>query len=172
MGNRVDRKEQIIEKAVAIFAELGYYKATTAKVAEAAGVTQPYVFHFFKNKEELFMAVNDRAMNRIYEAFSTVESPPNRLMETMGNAFTDIMKAHPDETIMVMQAHAISEPEIRKYVREKFRLIHEVITTKFQKAGIPNSEAVASQFIGTGLLITLSEVLDLPQLLNFKDTLK
>ncbi|MFC6604185.1 TetR/AcrR family transcriptional regulator [Ectobacillus funiculus] len=84
MAGHEDRKEQIIDKAVGIFAELGYYKATTAQVAKAVGVTQPYVFHFFKNKEELFKAVIDRAITRIYETFTQVEAPSDRLMETMG----------------------------------------------------------------------------------------
>ncbi|XEC93062.1 TetR/AcrR family transcriptional regulator [Paenibacillus tarimensis] len=165
---REDRKEQIIEKAVKIFAERGYYKATTALVAEAAGVTQPYVFHFFKNKEELFKAVADRALNRIYEAFVKADAPADQLMETMGCAFTQIMQAHRDETIMVMQAHAIGEPLIREYVRERFRMIHATISEKFEKAGIPHPQAAAAQFIGTGLLITVSEVLDLPELIQFK----
>ncbi|WP_028403264.1 TetR/AcrR family transcriptional regulator [Ectobacillus panaciterrae] len=172
MAGHEDRKEQIIDKAVGIFAELGYYKATTARVAKAVGVTQPYVFHFFKNKEELFKAVIDRAINRIYETFTQVEAPPDRLTETMGHAFLQIMEAHRDEIIMVMQAHAISEPVIREHVSEKFRIIHEGIIAKFERAGIPNAEAAASQFIGMGLLITVSEVLDLPQLLHFKDKTK
>jgi AcrR family transcriptional regulator len=169
---REDRKEQIMDKAVGIFSEWGYYKATTALVARAAGVTQPYVFHFFKNKEELFNAVIDRAVNRIYETFSQVEAPANRLMETMGHSFFHIMQAHRDEIILVMQAHAISEPKIREHVREKFRIIHESIVAKFERVGIPDAEAAASQFIGTGLLITVSEVLDLPQLICFKDDSK
>jgi AcrR family transcriptional regulator len=165
---REDRKEQIMDKAVGIFAELGYYKATTALVAKAAGVTQPYVFHFFKNKEELFNAVIDRAINLIYQTFSQVEAPVDRLMETMGHAFTLIMKAHKNEIIMVMQAHAISEPVIREHVREKFQIIHNSIISKFERAGIPNVEEAASQFLGMGFLITVSEVLDLPQLLCFE----
>ncbi|WP_342047582.1 TetR/AcrR family transcriptional regulator [Bacillus sp. OTU530] len=172
MAGHEDRKEQIIDKAVGIFAELGYYKATTAQVAKAVGVTQPYVFHFFKNKEELFKAVIDRAITRIYETFTQVEAPSDRLMETMGHAFLQIMESHRDEIIMVMQAHAISEPMIREYVSEKFRMIHESIIAKFERAGIPNAEAAASEFIGMGLLITVSEVLNLPQLLHFKDQTK
>lgn len=166
---REDRKEQIIDKAVGIFAEKGYYKATTGLVAKAAGVTQPYVFHFFKNKEELFNAVIDRAVSRIYETFTQVEAPADRLMETMGKAFVQIMHAHRDEIVMVMQAHAISEPAIREHVKEKFRIIHEAIIAKFDRAGIPNVEAAASQFISMGLLITVSEVLDLPQICHFKN---
>lgn len=165
---REDRKEQIIDKAVGVFAEQGYYKATTALVAKAAGVTQPYVFHFFASKEELFKAVVDRAVNRIYETFSGIEAPADRLEETMGMAFESIMNVQRDEILLVMQAYTIAEPVIREHVRDKFQLIHKAITAKFNAAHIPNADAAASQFIGTGLLITLSEVLDLPQLLCFK----
>ena len=165
---REDRKEQIIDKAVGVFAERGYYKATTALVAKAAGVTQPYVFHFFANKEELFKAVVDRAMNRIYDTFTGVDAPADRLEETMGMAFIAIMNTNRDEILLVMQAYTITEPVIREHVRDKFRIIHEAITAKFKKANISNAEEAASQFIGTGLLITLSVVLDLPQLFCFK----
>lgn len=168
MTVREDRKEQIIDKAVAIFAEKGYYKATTALVAEAAGVTQPYVFHFFKSKEELFKAVIDRAINRIYETFTQIDAPADRLIETMGHAFVRIMQAHRDEIVMVMNSHGITEPAIRDHVRERFRMIHEAVFIKFEKAGVPNVQAAASQFMATGLLITVSEVLDLPQLLWYK----
>jgi AcrR family transcriptional regulator len=167
---REDRKEQIIDKAVGVFAEQGYYKATTALVAKAAGVTQPYVFHFFASKEELFKEVVDRAVNRIYETFAGIEAPADRLEETMGMAFVSIMNVHRDEILLVMQAYTIAEPVIREHVRNKFQIIHKVITAKFQEAHVPNADAAASQFIGTGLLITLSEVLDLPQLLCFKSS--
>ncbi len=167
MSPREDRKEQIIDKAVKMFAESGYYKATTGMVAKAAGVTQPYVFHFFKNKEELYNAVIDRAFSRVYDTFAEVEAPADQLMERMGKVFVEIMHTHRDEIVMVMQAHAISEPGIREHVRVKFRMIHESITAKFDRAGIPNAEAAASRFIATGLLITVSEVLDLPQLCHF-----
>jgi Transcriptional regulator len=164
---RVDKKEKIIDNAVEIFAKNGYFKTTTALIAKAAGVTQPYIFHFFKNKEELFNSVIDRAYQRINETFFGVEAPPDRLFETMGSAFMQIMQSHRDETILIMQAHTISEPIIKEHVKEKFRLIYETVLAKFTNAGLSNPEAATSQFIGTGLLITVSEVLELPQLLCF-----
>lgn len=167
---KIDRKEQIVDKAVEVFAEKGYYKATTGLIAKAAGVTQPYIFHFFKNKEELFNAVIDRAFQRIFVAFTEVEAPPERLFETMGRAFIRIMQTHREETLLVMQAPAIAEPVIRAHVKEKFQLIHEAVLAKFNRAGLPNAQAAASQFIGTGLLITVSEVLELPQLFCFGES--
>jgi AcrR family transcriptional regulator len=166
---REDKKEIIIENAVGVFAERGYYKATTAMVAKAAGVTQPYVFHFFENKEELFKAVIDRAFSRIYDTFAEVNAPADQLIETMGHAFEQIIQTHRDEVLMVMQAHAISDPGIREYVSSLFLKIFESLTLKFNKAGIPNAKETAAHFIGTGLLITLAEVLNLPQLTHGKD---
>jgi AcrR family transcriptional regulator len=166
---REDKKELIIENAVAVFAENGYYKATTAMVAKAAGVTQPYVFHFFENKEELFKAVLDRAFGRIYDTFSEVQAPADQLIETMGQAFEQIIRTHRDEVLMVMQSHAISEEGIRDHVRKLFMTIFESLTLKFEKAGIPNAKGAAGHFIGAGLLITLADVLDLPQLAQGKE---
>ncbi|WP_405082799.1 TetR/AcrR family transcriptional regulator [Paenibacillus chitinolyticus] len=166
---REDRKEQIINAAVGIFAELGYYKTTTAMLAKAAGVTQPYVFHFFKNKEELFKAVIDRAVLRLYDAFMQVEGPGNLIMESMGQAFKEFMRVNRAEILMVMQAPAISEPEIRRHMSEKFALIHATILRKFEESGMDDAETAAGNFMAIGLLIVTSDVLQLPGLLPFKD---
>jgi len=134
-------------------------------VAQAAGVTQPYIFHFFRNKEQLFKSVIDRAHQRIYDEFVQVNAPADRLFRTMGEAFIRIIHTHRDEILMVMQAHAIPEPAIREYVREKFKLIHEAVLDKFRSAGVSDAEKATSRFIGEGLLITVAEVLQLPQML-------
>lgn len=42
----VNRKAEIISAAIEVFAETGYYRATTAQVAERAKISQPYVFRF------------------------------------------------------------------------------------------------------------------------------
>ncbi|MFD1706441.1 TetR/AcrR family transcriptional regulator [Siminovitchia sediminis] len=161
-----DKKEMIIENAVKIFAEMGYYKTTTGMVAKATGVTQPYVFHFFKNKEELFKTVIDRAFSRLYHTFSKVDAPADQLIETMGRAFSEIIKTHREEILLVMQAHSIAEEGIREYVRHLHKTMFETLTQKFEKAGIPKAKKTAAHFIGTGLLITVAEVLDLPEMIK------
>jgi AcrR family transcriptional regulator len=166
---REDKKEIIIENAVSVFAENGYYKATTAMVAKAAGVTQPYVFHFFENKEELFKVVIDRAFGRIYDTFSEIQAPADQLIEAMGHGFEQLIQTHRNEVLMVMQAPAISEAGIREHVRNLFFTMHQSLTLKFEKAGIPNAKETASHFIGTGLLITVAEVLELPTLMFGRD---
>lgn len=159
-----DRKQQIVEAAVAVFAKQGYYKTTTAHIAHAVGVTQPYVFHFFKTKEELFIAVLQQSVQRIADIFKEVEAPAEQLMHRMGTAFYDLLGTHRDETLLSMQAFTTAEPVIRQKVQEGFAHIHQVVKWKFERAQIPQPGFQASSFIGLGMVTVMSEVLELPEL--------
>ncbi|AJY77320.1 TetR family transcriptional regulator [Paenibacillus beijingensis] len=159
------RKEQIIDAAVTLFASQGYYKTTTAHVAGAVGVTQPYVFHFFKSKEQLFIAVLERAVSRLQEAFRAVDAPKELILDTMGQQFNRLIESHRDEMLVTMQSFTTSEPAIRDAVRTQFSHIYEIVKDRLERAGVNNSAANASMFIGSGMMVTLSEVLDLPELL-------
>lgn len=163
-----NRKDQILDAAAALFATNGFYKTTTAQVAAAVGVTQPYVFHFFKSKEELYLAVLDRAISRLVEAFRAVEAPPEELAERMGKAFDVLMDTHRDEILLSMQSYATPEPDVRAYAREKFAMIHELVKNRFSNAGLPNPGLQATQFFAFGMVISMAELLDLPQL-SLKD---
>ncbi|BBH22924.1 hypothetical protein Back11_42690 [Paenibacillus baekrokdamisoli] len=165
----LSRKEQILDAAASLFAESGYYKTTTAEVARIVGVTQPYVFHFFKSKESLYLSVLERASNRIHNAFGTVQAPPEQLMETIGRAFAELLIEHRNEMLLVMMAYATPEPAVREYTRNEFDKVYERVKSRFEQAGLPNAGDLASTFIGHGLAIAMSEVLSLPKLCPWRD---
>lgn len=50
----VNRKEEIISAAIEVFSEIGYFRATTAQVAERAQISQPYVFRFLRARKPCF----------------------------------------------------------------------------------------------------------------------
>jgi AcrR family transcriptional regulator len=52
----VDRRQQILEAALDIFADQGFEGATTKEIATRAGVTPGLIYFYFPNKEELFCA--------------------------------------------------------------------------------------------------------------------
>ncbi len=64
-----DRRELILEAATAVFGDHGYEGATTDQVAKAAGVSQPYVVRMFGSKEQLFLEVLHRALERLLAVF-------------------------------------------------------------------------------------------------------
>ncbi|MGN7457993.1 TetR/AcrR family transcriptional regulator [Paenibacillus pasadenensis] len=163
-GEAGDRRRQILDAAAALFAEQGYYKTTTADVARAVGVTQPYVFHFFKSKEALYLAVLESAAERIKSAFAEVDAPAAELEGAMGQAFYGLLASGcRSEVLLCMTAHAISDPTIRNFVSEEFALIHRRIGERFRRAGLPDPEFKAISFIGMGLAIALAELLALQE---------
>ena len=59
-----DRKrEQILEVAVNLFFKHGYAGTTIADIADRLGVTKPFVYYYFENKEDLFETLTWDAAN-------------------------------------------------------------------------------------------------------------
>lgn len=52
-----DRREQIIDAAMRIFAQKGFAKATNKDIAREAGITAGLIYHYFKSKEDLLKVV-------------------------------------------------------------------------------------------------------------------
>jgi len=58
--SRAQRREKIVDAALARFSRCGYRGATTRQLARAAGVTEVTLFRYFPTKEKLFGAVLDK----------------------------------------------------------------------------------------------------------------
>ncbi len=52
-----DRREQIIDAAMHVFARKGYSNATNKDIALAAGITPGLIYYYFENKEALLYAI-------------------------------------------------------------------------------------------------------------------
>ncbi|MDR6969943.1 helix-turn-helix domain-containing protein [Leifsonia shinshuensis] len=69
-----ERRVQILEAASRVFGERGYFGATTDQIAREAGISQPYVVRMFGGKENLFVGVLSRSLERLLVAFTdTIE---------------------------------------------------------------------------------------------------
>ncbi|MDQ1912739.1 TetR/AcrR family transcriptional regulator [Paenibacillus sp. GD4] len=159
-----NRREEILEAAVQVFSESGYYKTTTAHIAELAGISQPYIFKFFKNKEELFIAALDRAFDRILRSFALAEAPPERLIPRLIEVYEGLMDSHRNEIIMQMQAMVISEEAIRQLVREKLWAIRTAVYERVVAAKLSDPDQVVSVFMSNGMLCNVAAVLQMPEL--------
>lgn len=48
------RRTEILEKALAVFADEGYADVTFQKIADRCGITRTTLYHYFKDKREIF----------------------------------------------------------------------------------------------------------------------
>lgn len=53
----MNRKEAILQAAVELFAERGFSATPTSAVAKLAGVAEGLIFHYFRNKEGIFVHI-------------------------------------------------------------------------------------------------------------------
>jgi AcrR family transcriptional regulator len=52
----VERRQQLLEAALAVFAERGFEAATTKEITERAGVNQGLIYFYFQSKADVFFA--------------------------------------------------------------------------------------------------------------------
>jgi AcrR family transcriptional regulator len=77
----ISMKEKLVEAALELFCEKGYYKTTTNEIARRANVSIGSLYAYFKDKDTLFIEV----LNKYHEKFSAAKSA---VLEN-----TDLMKA-------------------------------------------------------------------------------
>ncbi len=63
-----DKYQRILDAAVAVFAEKGFFTSRVADIADRAGVADGTVYLYFKNKEEILMA----AINTAFDGFMSL----------------------------------------------------------------------------------------------------
>jgi AcrR family transcriptional regulator len=156
-----ERREHVLAAAAEEFGERGYHAASTASIAKRAGISQPYIYALFADKQELFLAVHDQVMGRIQRAFVDAArgaKSPEEAIEAMGNAYKPLMA---DRTNLRMQLQCFSaaagDPELREVVGARFQALVDDVT----RASGADREAVAS-FFACGMLINVALALDLP----------
>lgn len=71
---RALKRERIIEEMMNIFKERGYHGATLDLLAERLQVTKPFVYQFFRNKEDLLATVYERGARHLVELIDTALS--------------------------------------------------------------------------------------------------
>ena len=53
----IDKQEKILEAALKLFVEYGFHGTPTSKIAQEAGVANGTLFHYYKTKDDLIIAI-------------------------------------------------------------------------------------------------------------------
>jgi AcrR family transcriptional regulator len=156
------RRQQILQAAVAAFAESGYAAATTDEIARIAGVSQPYVVRMFGGKHALFISAHSYVIDRIESAFrAAVEQRDEAAspMDALGRAYLDLI---PDRNLLRMMQHSFTmgaDPQFGPAGRDCLVRIYRLVR---ELTGATPEEGNA--FIAHGLLINTLLTLQLPQI--------
>ena len=78
------RREEILEEATKLFAAEGYARARVDDLAARLGVAKGTLYLYFPTKEQLFLAVADKAMEDLQNAIHSVANPIDDPFERIG----------------------------------------------------------------------------------------
>ena len=87
-----DRREQILEAAVRVFAQKGFDKATNKDIAQEAGITAGLIYHYFKSKEDLLRAALEaNSPEQLLRSFPTrtAEISPQNMLRFVAQQLFD-----------------------------------------------------------------------------------
>jgi len=80
---RNDKRARILDAAVKVFAERGYFSSTVAEIARAAGVADGTIYLYFKSKDDLLLRLFDEKMTQLLAeakaALAEERDAPSRL---------------------------------------------------------------------------------------------
>ncbi len=103
------RRSNILDAAERVFFAKGIDVATMDEVAESAELSKGTLYLYFKSKEDLYLGVNVRALEKLYEILTAAENQNVSGMEqliTYGEAYFKFAEDYPNyfETLLYFEA--------------------------------------------------------------------
>jgi AcrR family transcriptional regulator len=154
-----ERREMVLEAAVAQFAARGLAGTSTEDVARQAGISQPYLFRLFPTKKALFLALVERCFRRVEGTFTAAagDLTGDEAMAAMADSYTRLLD---DRTLLLLQMQiyaACSDPEIRDATQAAYKHLWEMVE---RITGLPFQTVV--DFFAIGMLMNVAAAMDLP----------
>ena len=132
----IGTKERILETALKLFCEKGYYRTTTNEIARVAGVSIGSLYSYFKDKDTIFMEILGD-YNKLFISVHEESSEDIELFRTDKRAWLrrfieDMIKVHEisKELNQEMKILSFSNPEVAS-IREKQLGLTRKITMDF-----------------------------------------
>lgn len=127
----------IVKTAQQLFMELGYRAVSTRQIAEKCGISQPALYHHFKNKQALYVAVNQ------YTLLQTGKSLNQILIDH--HSFTDRLQ----QIAMYMMDHF--DVDLSQMFHDIFHELEESHQQEIQQAWIKGFLMPVVQMIEEGV---------------------
>jgi AcrR family transcriptional regulator len=156
-----ERKESVLDAAMAEFAKGGLAGTSTEAIAVRAGISQPYLFRLFPRKKDLFIASYQRAFARIEGRFAEASEglTGDAALDAMAGAYHDLLA---DRNLLLCQLHtyaASDDPEVQETARSCYHHLWRMAETR---SGADSD--TLRIFFAMGMLWNVAVALDLPGL--------
>lgn len=138
-----ERRELIVEAAIAEFAQRGYEAASVGRIASAAGVSRTVLYDHFASKQELFAellrAQNAELMAHVGEPIAS-DAPLRSRIQAAYDVFFRFVEEQPLAWRLLFPAQPPLDPEVAasyRHVRsEANRVLAELLAPDARRTGV------------------------------------
>jgi TetR/AcrR family transcriptional regulator len=133
----LEKQDRILNAALKEFAQKGYENASTNGIVKSAGISKGLLFHYFKNKKELYLYLyNHFADVMAKEFFNELDFSERDIferMKTLMNLKSKLMARHPEVFDFMVAAAMESAEEVKELLNNaNTELIHSSYSQLFE----------------------------------------
>ncbi len=125
-----ERRNEIVDAAAKLFAELGYHATGTAELCKATGLGKSSLYYHVESKENLLFLIHSRVMQEVApkaEQFAaSTESPTQRLRE-FGLEQLRIITRYPDHLWVFLHEFRFLEADHARQFRQARRIYEDSV---------------------------------------------
>ena len=134
-------REDILEAAAQVFRQKGFHGASMQDIAKAVNLQKPSLYHHVSSKQEILLALLDRALELLLERISAISSqgiPADKKLQEMIRAYLQILAENTDlSAVLLFEHRSLERKQHARHVpnRDKFEalwrnVLEEGVATK------------------------------------------
>ncbi|RSN47053.1 TetR/AcrR family transcriptional regulator [Actinomadura sp. WAC 06369] len=143
--DREEKREEILVAAQRLFIHDGYESASMGQIAKNAGVTVNTIYWYFRDKDDLLIAVLDRLLSEALAQYTTIADRP--LGDRLLWAVDQLERLH--GLVNTVHTRAPASPAVHAWHTGFHELADTLIADDLRNAGAAEADLPAMTAIGT-----------------------
>jgi AcrR family transcriptional regulator len=122
-------REDILEAAAQVFRQKGFHGASMQDIAEAVNLQKASLYHHVSSKQEILLALLDRALELLFERISSIsiqDIPADEKLQEMIRAYLQILTQNTDlSAVLLFEHRSLERKQHARHVpnRDKFEAL-------------------------------------------------
>ncbi|MBW9122314.1 TetR/AcrR family transcriptional regulator [Microbacterium trichothecenolyticum] len=163
----VVRRRQILERAIAVFAERGSDRTSLRAIAEAVGVTHAALRHYFGSLEELLVEVYRESERQIEHATAAARSTPVEVMRQAARRNREVPGLVTLYSLLISMALEDGHPSAREFAVKRFAHVRAALAEHVRRLqALGHIRAHIDPHVVAALVIAASDGLQTQWLLD------
>lgn len=138
-----DKYHRILEAAIKVFAEQGFFQSTISQIAKEAQVADGTIYLYFKNKEDILVQFFSYKTKQVFERFREGVDSQESAIEKLRSLIRRHLEAFQQDRNMAVvyqsETHQTSrwaEPQIRAMSKMYMDIVSEIVEQGQQEGSI------------------------------------